>query len=1059
MNSESTTQIPTSKGPIAWFMDNHVAANILMMLFVIGGLITVTNMQTETFPPIDPRLITVSVVYPGASPAEVADSITNRVEEALMGIEGVQRVQSIAGEGLGSINVEVKDFVNADDVYNSVETSVKSLIDFPPEQAEQVIINKVRVTPNVMTLAIHGEVNEYTLKYWAETIEDELRQLQGVALTQLRGIREYQISIEVPEITLRQYGLSLENIATTIRQFSEDIPAGTIEARQGDILLRVQEKRYTGRDFEDIVVRTLSDGSSLELGKIANIMDGFEDTNLISKFNNERAAFIDVKRSETDDTLQVAETVKTYLSTVQLPSGLKLSMQQDETIILKDRISLMMRNGILGFMLVFTLLLLFLDLKVAFWTSAAIPISFLGGLMIIGSLGQSLNMISLFALIVVLGIVVDDGIIIGESIFEAQEAKTGDPHAAHRGVLAVIAPVTIGVMTTMAAFGPLIFSTGTFGQIIRVIPIAVLAILFVSLIEAYFILPSHLSQPTRWSRGIIATIRNQFAGVIERFTQNKFIPLARFSLQWRYATLAVFISIAIVTVGLVKSGIIRYVFFPQIEGDQITITVKMPLGTPFERTEKTLLSIEEHISSIRKELDDGSQTNTFESISVSIGETIALVSGPGDNYGRESASHIGQIIIQLVPSDFRNQSSSMIEATIRSRIQDLPGIETLEFKSSLIGEEPDIEIELAHSDEMQLNAAAEALKQGMEKIVGTKEVTDTFELGKTEYVFKLNSEGLAVGLTPANLGRQLRAAFFGLEAQRFQRGRSEIVVYVRYPKLERENIAMLNNTRIRLPNGEEVPLSSIANIIEQRGYSQIQSVNGHRIVSVKGDADHAVTTPNEIIATLQNDVLPDLIRNYQGLTYSFEGESREQDAELSSLIHNMSIALILIYVLLGTLLHSYVQPFVIMAAIPFGIVGAVLGHYFLGYDLTFVSMFGGVALTGVVVNDSVVLMDYLNRHVREGKSLSESALFAVKRRFRPILLTSLSTSLGLLPILLETSLQARFLIPMAVSLAMGILFSTIVILFLVPCLVLVFEDIRLLGAKFLPYVASDIKAS
>jgi multidrug efflux pump subunit AcrB len=1050
-NSHNSEKNP--KGIINWFIHNHVAANILMFLFIIGGIISVKDMRTETFPSIDPKIITVSVAYPGATPYEIADSITSRIEEELVGIEGVKRVASTAIEGSGIINVELLDFSNADDVYNEVETAVNSLIDFPPVNAQRPIISKMRVTPNVMTLAIHGNVNEYTIKHWAETIEDELRQISGVALTQIWGIRDYQISVEIPESSLRQYKLTFDNISHAIRNFSEDTPAGSIESNQGDILLRVQEKRYTGKEFENIVVRTLPDGSTLRLKDIGTVIDGFSDVNLISKFNNERAAFIDVKRSNNDDTLEIANRVKKYLSTIQLPAGVNLSLQHDETINLNDRISLMARNGIIGFMLVFLILLLFLDLKLAFWTSSAIPISFLGGLMIMQFMGYSLNMISLFALIIVMGIVVDDGIVTGESIFDAQEKYKKDPNAVLKGVLAVVAPVTIGVTTTMAAFAPLVFSTGTLGQVVGLIPVVVISILLVSLIEAYFILPSHLSNPQRWSKGVIADIRDMFAKQLKKFTDFKLIPSLRFALRWRYATVAAFIAIAILTSGLIKSGTVRFLFFPQIESNQVTVTVNMPIGTPFDLTTSTMLTIEEHINEVKKEIDSKNKMSAFESTSLTIGQIPGKVAAGGFST-TSSASNIGQIKIQMVPSDFRDVSSLKVERMIRKRIENLPNIETLEFQSSLIKKKSDIKIELTHANEEVLNIASESLKIKMNKINGIQEVADSFEEGKNEYIFKVNEEGLAVGLTPLDLGKQLRAAYFGLESKRFQRGSSEMIVYVRYPKNERESLTMLNNTRIRLPNGKEIPLGSVADIKQQRGYSQILTVNGRKIVNVSASADSTVTTPNEIITILQKEILPELQALYPGVNYSFEGESREQKEDLSSLGRNMLIALILIYVLLGAQLRSYIQPFVIMAAIPFGIIGAVLGHFFLGYDLTFISLFGIVALTGVVINDSVILVDYLNTHLNAGTTLFESALIAVKRRFRPILLTTLSTSLGLLPILLETSMQAQFLIPMAVSLAVGILFATFIILFLVPCLMLIVQDIKDLANKYISQYTS-----
>jgi multidrug efflux pump subunit AcrB len=655
-------------------------------------------------------------------------------------------------------------------------------------------------------------------------------------------------------------------------------------------------------------------------------------------------------------------------------------------------------------------------------------------------------MITLFALIVVLGIVVDDGIVTGESIYDSQERNPDDKNSTLNGVLAIMPPVTIGVLTTMAAFAPLIFSTGTLGQIIGIIPVVVISILFVSLIEAYFILPSHLAVPKKWSHGFLADIRDFVSKNLKSFIAKMLTPAISFALKWRYATLAAFIAIIIITSGLVTSGKIRFIFFPNVESDKVTINIKMPLGTPFLATNQVLNEAERIVLNIKDKLNKDHEINTFESISVSIGESSGNSGGPGV-FSTQSGGHIGQIKIKMVPSDFRNFSAFELENIIRPEIEKIPGIETLGFQSSLFGEEADIEIELTHPDEEKLSAATALLRKEIENIKGTKEVDDTFEDGKNEYVFRLNKKGLAAGLTPELLGSELRAAYFGIEATRFQRGRSEVVVYVRYPKIKREDAAMLTDTRIRLANGTEVPLNSVAEITKQRGYSQINTVNGRRVVSVTADVNSDVIVPNEVIKILQDKILPDLKNQYQGLNYSFEGESKDQKEDLASLGQNMLIALLIIYVLLGSQLRSYLQPFIIMSAIPFGVVGAILGHFVLGYDLTFISMFGIVALTGVLVNDSVVLIDYLNKIRHQCDSLKEAIIKSVQRRFRPILLTTLSTSFGLLPILLETSVQAQFLVPMVVSLSMGILFATFIILLLIPCLLLISEDVKKLFSK------------
>lgn len=1028
------------KGIIAWFINNHVAANILMMTFILGGFVGLSNMRTETFPSIDPRLITVSVIYPGATPTEITDSITNRVEESLNGIDGVKRISSTASEGSGVISIQLEDFADSDDVYKDVETSVNSLIDFPPQNAERPIIKKIKVTPMVMTLALHGDVTNQTLKTWSERIEQDLKRLDNVSLTSVYGIKDYEISIEVSQNSLRKYGLTLQDVSNKINQFSLNVPAGAIDSSRGDISLRIEQRGYVAKDFTKIPIKTLSNGTTLLLKDIANIIDGFEDANLISRFNGENAAFIQIKRNETDDTLAIAKSVKSYLEKVELPRGISLSLQLDETTALKDRINLMLRNAILGFMLVFVVLLLFLDLKLAFWVSVAVPTSFMGGIMIMYFMGYSINMITLFALIVVLGIVVDDAIVTGESIFEEQERDPEDPTAVSRGVKKVIAPVTVGVTTTMAAFAPLAFSTGILGQIIKVIPVVVIPVLFISLLEAYFVLPSHLSSSKRWSRGIVVTIRT-YVDKFMKFTVNKIVsPIASFAIKWRYATIVGFICFMMITFAMVKNGVIRFIFFPAVEGDEITINVKMPQGTPFELTKDVMFKIEKDVAEVREEVSKGTE-DPFQSVVVLIGQASSAES-PGANSTPATNSNIGQVKIQLMPSDFRKLSSLALEDKLRNKIGNIAGIEKLEFLSSPIGEAPDIEIELAHPDESVLSAAVQDLKNSLLNIKGTKEVSDSFKAGNTEYVFEITDEGLAVGLTPADIGNQLRSSFYGITSQRFQRGKSEMVVYVRYPKNERSKISTLQNMRIRLPNGSEVPLVSVANIKKQIGFSQIDSVNGRRIVSVTSDTIFSITTPNEVIGLLREDVLPQMLKKYEGLDYSFEGESREQAEDLQSLNQNMIIAVILIYILLGGQLRSYLQPVIIMMSIPFAIVGAIWGHYLLGADLTFISMFGMVALAGVVVNDSVVLIDYLNNHKDECDTIAESCLMSVRRRFRPILLTTLTTSLGLLPMFLETSMQAKFLIPMVISLATGILFVTVVVLVLIPVMIVISDDVK-----------------
>ena len=1050
-SSSGHVDVPSDSTLVGWFASNPVAANIVMLFLMVAGFFAAQDMITETFPSIDPKTITIVTPYPGATPYDIEESITRRVEEGMIGIDGVKRVSSSATEGVGRVTVEMEHFADPAQVLDDVETEVDSLSDFPPQEAEETSIVKTKLTSSMMSLAVYGAVDEKTLHYWAERIEGDLLSLPEVSLVDVAGGRRYEIAIEVSEATLRDYGLTLDDVARRVAEFSIDIPGGNLRTDAGDILIRVKDKRYTGLEFEDITIRSRSDGAQLRLGDIATIRDGFEDTRLINRYNGKAALFVRVSRSDSQDTLKMEEAIKAYLTTLSLPQGLSIEIWRNRTDILRDRISLMLRNAILGYLLVFMCLLFFLDLKLAFWTSLGIPISFLGGLLLVSFTGISMNMITLFALIVVIGIVVDDAIVTGESIFHEQQMHPGDPTAVLRGVHLVKAPVTIGVLTTIAAFAPLLMSTGTLAQVMRPVPLVVIAILSISLIEAFYILPAHLANTSTWSRGILAKVRDRTQAGLDRFVQRRIIPAIKLGLQYRYATLALACASIIISVGIFQGGFVRFVFFPQIDSDHITVSLKMPTGTPFDTTynyaEQILQAGEAVIAEVNaKYEEDGQSPPLMEAVSFTVGSLSSDRTGPGASNAGNNSENLAQIRMELVPGDQRPLSSGELGRRWRERAPAIPGVESLVFRSNLVHMGDDIGLELIHRDEKTLEAAAQQLKRGLATIEGVSEVEDSFELGKREYVFELTRAGLAAGLTPVDIGRQLRRAFYGAEIHRIQRARNELKVMVRYPHAERRNLSDLYNARLRLANGEEMDLRTAVVIREERGYSRIERVDGRRIVTVTANVEENITTPDDVMATLQRDVLPQLQTVFPELNYGYSGASRDQRDDMASLKGNLFIALMVMFVMLASLLRSYIQPLIILSAIPFGFVGSLLGHLLLGFDISFVSLFGMVALSGVVVNDSVVLVDYYNHLRKSGRDNIPAALVeAVARRFRPILLTTMTTSFGLLPMLMETSLQARFLIPMAVSIAFGILYASIVIIFLVPALIVIADDFSRLG--------------
>ena len=1029
-------------GLIAWFIANPVAANLLMVVLLVGGALSAFNLRSQVFPTISPGTVIVTVPFPGATPAEVEEGVTRRVEEAVLGIDGVKRVTSNASENVGIITIETNDFADREVVKDDVESAVDRLSDFPPENAEKPVVVAPKPTGGVVTLAVVGDVGEGALRRAAEEIERDLLSQRGVSLVSLEGARDYEISIEISEATLRRYGLSFDEVAAAVRRSSLDLAGGSIASGSGEILLRTNQKRQTGEAFESVVVRTRADGSEITLADIATVRDAFVREQLTNLYNDQPAVFVRVSRAEAEDVLAVKESVDTFLAGYTSPAGIEIVELRDETQLLRERVNLLLRNGAFGFALVFLFLVLMLDLKLAVWVSMGIATAFMGGFLVFGALGVTITMISLFGLIIVLGLVVDDAIVIGENIDAERAQGNSGPVAASLGAHGVLAPVIVGVLTTVAAFAPLLVTGGTFGDITRAIPLVVISVLLVSLLEAFCILPSHLSHGGAWSRGAIKRIQGRIAGWLASVRDNVVQPGVAFAARWRYATVGLAAAFFILCMSLLTNGHVRFIFFPQIEGNNISATVTMPEGTPFERTDAAIRRMTDAAQSIAEEAREETGESLFVSVTATSGGLAANNSGPGGQSSFSSSENVGQIRIELTPYGERQTPAAEIERRWRAAVGRIEGAERISFNSGFEGFGTDIEFELAHQEEAALIAAADAMKARLAEINGVNQIEDSFDLGKRQLVFELTPAGRAAGLRPADVAVQVRQAFFGEEVQRIQRGRDEVRVYVRYPESSRASLEALDSFRVQLPDGERAPHFTVARVEESRAYSSIRRIDGRRVVTVSADVDETLSTPNIANEAILQSVMPELEKSYPGLRWVRAGATREQNEDLAAIGSAFIVVLLVIFAMLATQLRSYLQPLAILVSIPLGVAGAILGHLVLGFSLSFISVFGIVALAGVAVNASVVLVDLYNKHRSDGKTPVEAAAAAAARRFRPIVLTTLTTALGLAPLLLETSPQAQFLIPMAVSLGFGIVISGFMVLFVTPAVAVITEDLR-----------------
>ncbi len=1045
------------KGMIAWFARNPVAANLLMLVLIVSGLASLLALKREIFPQGDSHLITVSVAYPGASPAEVEEAVCTKIEEAVQSVAGIKKITSSSNENAGAVTIEVLREYDLRSVLDDVKARVDGIDSFP-EEAEEPLVSEVVLKRQSVNVAIGGDLDEADLKRLGERVRDDLVARPGITQVELTTVRPYEISIELSEHALRRWGLTFDQVADAVRRSSLDLPGGAIKARGGEILLRAKGQRYVGRDFEDLVVFTRPDGTRIRLKDVADIVDGFEDTDQIAYFDGKRAVLIQVFRVGDQDVLRIVAEVKAYLQELapQLPEGVKVTTWMDETKLLKGRIGLLTKNLIGGLILVFLLLAVFLRLELAFWVALGIPVSFLGCVALMPTMGVSVNMISLFAFIVVLGIVVDDAIVVSENIYTKRATIKNGLLAAIAGVKGVSVPVTFGVLTTMAAFAPMLNIPGNFREIWKHIALIVIFCLFFSLVESKLVLPSHLvhmspadKRPRWFLARAWARVNGWTTGALHRFIHTIYKPFLEMCLRARYVTFASGIAILMMTIGVVASGHIKFSYFPPVDGDNVVATLTLPQGTSATVTQGIINRLQEKAFELEAQLKKEGVSDTgevFEHVLASIGDqpySLMQNQNQGKIGGSFSGGNRGEVNIQMVDAELRSISSDAVLQRWRALVGSVPDVEELSYTSSIFPSADDINVQLSGDDISMLRRAANKLKAELASYPGVDSVSDSFRAGKKEVKLRIKPAAETLGLTLSDLARQVRQGFYGEEAQRIQRGRDDIKVMVRYSERERRSLAGLEEMRIRTPDGSEVPFWTVADAEHGRGYAIIRRSDRSRVINVTADVDEKKgTSANEILAALQKNFLPRLVSDHPGLRYSFEGDDREQRETMAALLQGFIVALFCIFGLMAIPFRSYIQPLIIMMAIPFGFVGAVWGHVLMGYHLSIMSMFGLIALTGVVINDSLVLVDYVNKSRWEGTSVLTAAHDAGIARFRPILLTSLTTFASLTPLLLEKSLQARFLIPMGISLGFGVLFATVISLILVPTAYLILEDAR-----------------
>ncbi len=1038
------------RGLIAWMARHPVAANLLMLLIVIAGTSSALTMKQEVFPLIELDVLEVRVAYPGAAPDEVEEAIAQKIEEQIEGVDGIDRVTSIAAEGVGVVRIELSRGAYPPTKLDEVKAAVDRITTFPDE-AERPEVKQLITRQRVIELAVYGDAPEATLREMAYRIKDDLSGMPGISLVQVARVRDYEISVEVPNDVLRAYGLTLQDIAATLKRSSLDLPSGDIKTQGESILLRARGRNYDRADFERVVVVSSATGARVRLADIARIDDGFRDDDLIMRFNGKPAAFVQVFRVGDDKVLDVVGHVNKYIETTlrpALPPGLDVVVWRDDSVEFRNRMDLLLKNGSLGLMLVLAALALFLDLRLAFWVSAGIFVAFVGTFALMPFLGLSINMMSLFGFILAIGIVVDDAIVTGENIYAENERGTPEVEAAVLGAQRVVLPVALAVSTTIAAFVPLLFAPGTLGKFLFQIPAVVILVLAISVLEAMFVLPHHLAHlriigyaPRTWIGARLWRVRQAVDRALKRFIEGPLHAMLGFATAHYGVVIASAISVFLLALGTITAGHLKFVFFPQVEGRYVTASLELRPGATAERTLATALAIERAGREAAASLPDPSGRDLVNAVYITVGQQEGA--GPGAIGALNLLQgNKASIVFELLDPEVRSISSGDFERRWRELAGSPPGVRKLTFASNVIQLGSPVQVELSARSPEGLAQAVQALQEELRRIDGVSDVRDDRDPGKQEVQFQLKPSARALGLTLESLSLQVRAAFFGAEALRVQRGRDEVRVYVRLPRGERASLADLSRYRIRTPAGAFVPLHEVAELSLGYGPSTIVRRNGRRVSTVFAEVDSRVVTGQQVNSRITGEVIPALQREIPGLTYAMGGEQREQGRTLPGLARNFVLSMFCMYALLALAFRSYLQPLIVLASIPFGLVGAVVGHLVMGLSMGLTSLFGVVGLAGIIINGSLVLIDFINEERERGKPPAEAIRDACKGRFRPILLTAITTFLGIFPLIIERSIQAQFLIPLAVSIGVGVLLGSAIQMLLTPALAMAVEDLR-----------------